>query len=73
MEEEIVINEDSIAEELVPTAKAANDLLVIPVTLRSKNKKGARVEKGDFIDLEYTGPILERVLTENQVIKREEG
>ncbi|MCW3129100.1 MAG: DUF2111 domain-containing protein [Methanophagales archaeon] len=69
MEEGIVINEDSTAEELAPIAKAVNDLLVIPVTARSKNKKGVRVEKGEVIDFEYTGPILERVLKENRVIR----
>jgi len=69
MEAEIVINEDSTAEELAPIAKAVNDLLVIPVTMRSKNRKGVRVEKGDVVDFEYTGPVLERVLEENRVIR----
>jgi len=69
MEESIVINEDSSAEELAPIAKAVNDLLVIPVTMRSKNKKGVRVEKGEVTDFEYTGPVLERVLKENRVIR----
>jgi hypothetical protein len=69
MEESIVINEDSSAEELAPIAKAVNDLLVIPVTARSKNKKGVRVEKGEVTDFEYTGPVLERVLKENRVIR----
>jgi len=69
MKEGIVINEDSPAEELAPIAKAVNDLLVIPVTMRSKNKKGVRVEKGDVIDFEYTGPVLERALKENRVIR----
>lgn len=69
MGESIVINEDSSAEELAPIAKAVNDLLVIPVTARSKNKKGVRVEKGEVIDFEYTGPVLERVLKENRVIR----
>ena len=65
----MVINEDSGAEELAPIATAVNDLLVIPVTMRSRNKKGVRVEKGAVIDFEYTGPILERVLEENRVIR----
>ncbi|MFV9676275.1 MAG: DUF2111 domain-containing protein [Methanosarcinales archaeon] len=65
----MIIDEDTSAEELAPIAKAVNDLLVIPVTIRSKNKKGVRVEKGEIIDFEYTGPILERVLEENQVIR----
>ena len=65
-----MINEDSTAEELAPIAKAVNDLLVIPVTMRSKNRMGVRVEKGKVIDLEYTGPILEQVLDENRVIRK---
>ncbi len=65
----MIINEDTSAEELAPIAKAVNDLLVIPVTIRSKNKKGIRVEKGEVIDFEYTGPILEQVLDDNQVIR----
>jgi hypothetical protein len=69
MTEELVITEDSSAEELAPIAKAVNDLLVIPVTMRSKNKKGVRVEKGEVIDFDYTGPVLERALKENRVIR----
>ena len=69
MEEEIIISRDATAEELAPVALAVNDLLVIPVTMRSKNKKGVRVEKGEVIDFEYTGPILERALEENRVIR----
>jgi hypothetical protein len=69
MKEGIVINEDSTAEELAPIALAVNELLVIPVTMRSKNKKGVRVEKGEVIDFEYTGPVLERALDENRVIR----
>lgn len=65
----MVISEDSNAEELAPIAKAVNDLLLIPVTMRSKNKKGISVEKGEVIDFEYTGPILERVLDEKRVIR----
>ncbi|MBE0516963.1 MAG: DUF2111 domain-containing protein [Methanophagales archaeon] len=69
MKEGIVINEESTAEELAPIARAVNDLLVIPVTMRSKNKKGVCVEKGEVIDFEYTGPVLERALEENRVIR----
>lgn len=69
MGEDILINEDSTAKELAPIAIAVNDLLVIPVTMRSKNKKGVRVEKGEVIDFEYTGPVLEQVLNENRVIR----
>jgi len=37
--------------------------------MRSKNKKGVRVERGEVVDFDYTGPILERVLKENRVIR----
>jgi hypothetical protein len=69
MEEAIVISADSTAEELAPIAKAVNDLLLLPITLRSKNKRGVRVEKGEVIDFDYTGPVLERALEENRVIR----
>lgn len=69
MGEEIVISKDSTAEELAPIAKAVNELLVIPVAMRSKNKKGVRVEKGEIIDYDYTGPILERAIEENRLIR----
>ena len=69
MEEGMIITEDSSAEDLAPIAKAVNDLVVIPVTMRSKNKRGVRVEKGEVIDFNYTGPVLERVLKENRVIR----
>ena len=69
MKRYIVISEDSSAKELAPVAKAVNDLLVIPVTVRSKNRRGVRVEKGEVVDFDYTGPVLERVLRENRVIR----
>ncbi|MBN1456059.1 MAG: DUF2111 domain-containing protein [Methanomicrobia archaeon] len=64
-----MIHEDSTAEELAPIATAVNELLVIPVTMRSKNKRGVCVEKGSVLDLEYSGPVLERALEENRVIR----
>ena len=65
----IVVNEDATAEEIAPIAKAVNDLFVMPVAIRSRNKNGVRVEKGEVIDFEYAGPVLERVLKENRVIR----
>lgn len=65
---DIVVNEDATGEEIAPIAKAVNDLFGMPVSMRSRNKKGVRVEKGEIIDFEYTGPVLERVLKENRAI-----
>ncbi|WP_332449162.1 DUF2111 domain-containing protein [Methanoculleus sp.] len=41
----------------------------LPVTARSRDHPGIRIEDGKVIDDAYTGPILEEVLVEN-VIKR---
>jgi hypothetical protein len=69
MKEGILLTEDSSAEELAPIALAVGELLVIPVTMRSKNKRGVCVEKGEVIDFDYTGPILERAMDENRMIR----
>jgi hypothetical protein len=37
--------------------------------MRGKTKKGVSVEKGEVVDFEYTGLILEQVLKENRVIR----
>jgi len=60
---ELVISENSTAEDLLPLAIAVNELVRLPVTLRSKNIPGVRVEKGKPADLAYTGPVLESVIT----------
>jgi hypothetical protein len=41
----------------------------LPVTMRSRDKPGVQIENGAVKNESYTGPILEKVLTENQVIK----
>lgn len=62
------ISEDSSSEEILPFAKMVHELLSLPVTMRSKNKKGVRLEKGKAVDMDYTGPVLEEALLENRVI-----
>ena len=42
----------------------------LPVTARSKNKHGVRVEDGKVVSRDYTGPMLERAIAENAFIKR---
>lgn len=41
----------------------------MPLTIRSKNEKGLRLEGGRVIDQDYTGPVLEQVLRENKLIQ----
>lgn len=60
---------DSSAKELAPIAMAVHELLGLPVTMRSLNEKGVRIEKGRVLNNNYTGPVLEQVLQENRVIR----
>jgi len=41
----------------------------LPVTIRSQNHRGVQIEDGKVKSRNYTGPILERVLAENTLIK----
>lgn len=65
----IHISADSSAEEIVPFALAVHELLGLPVTMRSLNKKGVRIEKGNVLDYNYSGPVLEQVLKENRPLR----
>jgi hypothetical protein len=65
---ELRISEDSTSEELLPFAKMVHELLSLPVTMRSKNKKGVRLERGKVVDKDYTGPVLEEAFVKNSVI-----
>lgn len=66
---DIKITADSSAQEIAPFAMAVHELLGLPVTMRSLNKRGVRIEKGKILDYNYTGPILEQVLRENRTIR----
>ena len=59
---------DSTADDLEPIAIAVHALLGIPVTIRSLNFKGLRMERGLILDREYTGPVLEEVMRTNSMI-----
>ncbi len=65
----IEISADSNAEEIARLAMAVHELLGLPVTMRSLNKRGVRIEKGKILDNNYTGPILEAVLKENKTLR----
>jgi hypothetical protein len=68
--EEFKLTADSTSGDLVPIALAVHAVLSgLPVTVRSRNNLGVQVEEGAVKSRSYTGPILERVLVENQVIK----
>ncbi|MCD4821497.1 MAG: DUF2111 domain-containing protein [Methanococcoides sp.] len=61
---------DSTSEDLKPIAEAVHAVLGIPVTIRSKNFKGLRMERGVVVDDDYTGPVLEEVLQANKIIRK---
>jgi hypothetical protein len=65
---ELRISENSSSEEILPFAKMVHELFSLPVTMRSKNKNGVRLEKGSVVDTNYSGPVLEEALQKNYVI-----
>jgi hypothetical protein len=65
---ELRMSENSSSEEILPFAKMVHELFSLPVTMRSKNKKGVRLEKGIVVDMDYSGPVLEESLEKNTVI-----
>jgi hypothetical protein len=59
----IKIAKDSRSCELCKIALAIHELSGrLPITMRSLYHKGVRIEKGNVVDMNYTGPILEKVL-----------
>lgn len=64
------LSEDAQAEDLEPFVLAVHDLVSrLPVTARSKDRPGIRVEDGRVVDRAYTGPVLEEAIRRNQLIK----
>lgn len=58
----LVISEDASSEDLAALALALNEIVRLPVTMRSVRFPGVRVEKGKVLDDEYSGPVLEEVI-----------
>src|SRR5512137_1851291 len=65
----LVISEDARSEDLTPLALAVNEIVKLPITLRSANFPGVRVENGKILDASYSGPILEDVLKTGRSIR----
>ena len=65
-----IISVDSGPDDLEPLGLALHDLLNrLPITARSREREGIRVEDGQIVDRRYSGPVLERVLEENRILK----
>lgn len=66
----VCISEDSTADDLAGIALCVHRLLGgLPVTARSKNHPGVRIEGDKVISKSYTGPVLEHVIAESKVIQ----
>ncbi len=57
----------STGEEIEPLALAIH-LLVneLPLTMRTKNSRGVRLEEGQVVEYDYTGPVLEKVIEKGE-------
>jgi hypothetical protein len=66
----LTISEDSGSEDLETLAIAVHSVIGLPTTIRSLKRKGLRLEKGQILDREYTGPVLEEVLKTNKVVHK---
>ncbi|WFN34856.1 DUF2111 domain-containing protein [Methanogenium sp. S4BF] len=65
-----IISADSDAGDLAEVALAIHEIINrLPVTARSRNNPGVRIEGGVVIDNAYTGPVLEMAMEKNQLIK----
>ncbi len=65
----VQISANSDASEIAPFAMAVHELLGLPVTMRTLNKRGVRIEKRKILDINYSGPVLEQVLKENTTVR----
>ncbi|HZD42699.1 MAG TPA: DUF2111 domain-containing protein [Methanomicrobiales archaeon] len=69
--EQYIISATSTAEDFIPIAMSIHEMLQkLPITARSREHRGVRIEEGQVIDSDYTGPVLEEVLEENRTIRR---
>jgi hypothetical protein len=65
-----VISAGSTAEDWKPLLLALHELLNrLPVTARSRDRPGIRIEEGTVVDMDYTGPVLEEAIAKNQLRK----
>jgi hypothetical protein len=66
--EKLEISENSTGEELEPIAMALYGIIGLPLTMRSKNHDGLRIEGNKVVEYNYTGEYLEEALKTGKVI-----
>lgn len=68
--DQYIISASSTADDLTPVVMAVHLLLnKLPVTARSRDAPGLRMEEGRVIDTHYTGPLLEAAIAGNMLKK----
>ena len=65
----LVISEEARSEDLAGIALALNEIIRLPVTMRGSKYPGVRVELGQVLDENYSGPVLEEVLRTGKAIR----
>lgn len=66
----VCITEDSTADDLEEIALCVHRLFGrLPVTARSKNHPGVRIEDDKVISRQHTGPALEAAIAEDRVVQ----
>jgi hypothetical protein len=64
------ITNSSTGEEITPVAMAIHELVNrLPITMRTQNSLGVRIEEGAVLNNNYTGPLLEKVLKNGEINK----
>lgn len=64
------IARNSSADDLEPVLMAVHTIVSeLPVTGKSADTPGLRIEGGKVIDRAYTGPVLDKAIATNQLIK----
>lgn len=66
----IMITADSTADDLAGIALCIHTLTGgLPVTARSRNRHGVQVEDGKVTSRDYSGPLLERAISEKRTLR----
>ncbi len=61
---------DACSEEILPIAYAVHILVnKVPVAMRSKEKPGVRIEKGEVVDRNYEGYVLKLCIEKGEILK----
>ncbi len=66
-----VISSSSLPRDMVQIGLALHEILNrLPVTVRTRDHRGIRIEDGQIVDTNYSGPVLEEVLATNRKIQK---